>query len=136
MSRLPDRCGRAGDEGSAVVDFALVGGLLTLVLLSVVQLGLVLHVRNTLIDSASEGARWGARADRTPVDGVARARALVESELSSGYAARVSDVTAREVDLGGVRAVEVTIAAPLPLIGLVGPTGTLTVRGHAFAEAQ
>lgn len=135
MSRHPDRR-TVGDQGSAVVDFALVGGLLTLVFLSVVQLGLVLYVRNTLIDSASEGARWGARAGSAPQDGAARALALVGTGLTPGYAARVGDVTAREVDLGGVRAVEVTITAPLPLVGLIGPAGSLTVRGHAFAEAQ
>lgn len=135
MSRRPDRR-PTGDQGSAVVDFALVGGLLTLVFLSVVQLGLVLHVRNTLIDSASEGARWGARAGSSPQDGAEQALALVGSELTPGYAARVGDVSAREVDLGGVRAVEVSITAPLPLIGLIGPAGALTVRGHAFAEVQ
>ncbi len=111
------------------------GGLLTLVLLSVVQLGLVLHVRNTMTDYASEGARWGARDGRTPADGVSRARALVAAELGSGYAARVS-ASAGEVDVGGVRTVEVTLTAPLPLVGLVGPAGALTVRGHAFAEVQ
>ncbi|GAB3593290.1 hypothetical protein GCM10027446_15380 [Angustibacter peucedani] len=135
MSRRRRR-GAREDAGSAVVDFALVGGLLTLVLLSVVQLGLVIHVRNTLTDCASEGARWGARSDRTPADGAARARELVASELGGGYAARVGDVRAGEVDVGGVREVEVSLTAPLPLVGLVGPAGSLTVHGHAFAEAQ
>jgi Flp pilus assembly protein TadG len=116
------------------VDFALVGGLLTLVFLSVVQLGLVVHVRNTLTDCASEGARWGAREDRSPEDGVARARELVTSELGAGYAQRISGATAGEVDVDGVRSVEVTLTAPLPLVGMVGPAGSLTVRGHAFDE--
>jgi Flp pilus assembly protein TadG len=124
------------DRGSAVVDFALVGGLLTVVFLSVVQLGLVLHVRNTLTDCAFEGARYGARADRTPADGVARATDLVAAELSTGYAARLSAVGAREVEVGETRAVEVRLRAPLPVLGLLGPRGTLTVTGHAFAEQQ
>jgi len=119
------------------VDFALVGSLLTLVFLSVVQLGLLVHVRNTLVDCAAEGARYGARADRTPPDGIERTRALVASELSPGYAARVgARITAGEVDRQGARAVEVRLSAPLPLVGMAGPSGLLTVTGHAYAERQ
>lgn len=126
----------ARDEGSAVVDFALVGALLTLLFVSVVQVALVVHVRNTLVDCAAEGARWGARAGRTPDDGAARARDLVAAELSSGYARQLAGVDARQVERGGVRMVEVSIRAPLPVIGLLGPAGGLTVRGHAFDERQ
>ena len=122
------------DDGSAVVDFALVGGLLTLLFLSIVQLGLVVHVRNTLIDCAAEGARYGARAGRAPADGIARTRELVAQELSAGYAARLSEVSAGVVERSGVLAVEVRVRAPLPLVGLVGPSGEVSVQGHAFAE--
>ena len=126
-----------GERGSAVVDFALVGALLSLVFLSVVQLGLVVHVRNTLVDCAAEGARYGARADRSPSDGVQRTRALVASELSAGYAARVgARITAGTVDREGARAVEVRLSAPLPLVGMAGPSGLLSVAGHAYAERQ
>jgi hypothetical protein len=122
------------DEGSAVVDFALVGGLLSLLFLSIVQLGLVVHVRNTLIDCASQGARYGARAGRVPDDGLARTRELIALELSEGYAGRLSEVSATLVERSGVPAVEVRVRAPLPLVGLVGPAGELTAVGHAFAE--
>jgi len=129
--------GAERDEGAAVVDFALVGALLTLLFVSVLQVALVVHVRNTLIDCAAEGARWGARADRTADDAVGRTRELVAAELSSGYAARLAGgVSAKEVDRGGVLVVQVSIRAPLPVIGLIGPAGTLTVRGHAFNERQ
>lgn len=135
-SRAARTVGRGPDAGAAVVDFALVGGLLTLLFVSLVQLGLLVHVRNTLIDCAAEGARYGARAGRSPQDAVARTRELVRSELSAGYAARLDDVSAGAVDHGGVASVEVRITAPLPVVGLVGPTGSLTVTGHAFAESQ
>jgi hypothetical protein len=124
------------DEGSAVVDFAFVGGLLTLVFLSVVQLGLVVHVRNTLIDCASEGARYGARAERLPTDGLARTRDLVAAELSPDFASRLTELSAATVDRDGVQVVEVDLRAPLPLVGLVGPSGELHASGHAFAEQQ
>ena len=129
---------RPSDEGSAVVDFALVGSLLTLLFVAVVQVALVVHVRNTLIDCAAEGARWGARSDRTPDDGAARTRDLVAAELSGGFAARLGrgGVRAEEVERAGVRVVQVSIRAPLPVIGLVGPAGGLSVRGHAFDERQ
>ena len=49
------------------------------IFLAVFQLGLALHIRNTLIACASEGARYGARADATPADGERRARELIRS---------------------------------------------------------
>lgn len=138
--RRPSRRRRSrhlgGDVGAAVVDFALVGGLLTLLFASVLQLGMVVHVRNTLIDCAAEGARLGARADRDPQDAVDRTRELVASELSRSYAHRMRDVRAQQVDREGVQVVEVIVRAPLPLVGLLGPTGGLTVTGHAYDEQQ
>jgi len=119
------------DRGSAVVDFVLVGALITVLFVAVVQLTLVLHVRNTLIDCAGEGARYGAAADRTPGDGAERTRELVTAALAPAYAA---DVTAGAVEVDGVALVEVTVRAPMPVIGLLGPAGTMTVRGHALAE--
>ncbi len=128
---------RTGDTGAAVVDFALVGSLLTVLFAAVLQVALVVHVRSTLIDCAAEGARWGARSDTTVEDGVQRARDRVASELSAGYAARLDEVVAAQRDGGGGPAVvEVRITAPLPLVGLVGPAGDLTVTGHAFDERQ
>ncbi len=118
---------RSPDDGAAVVDFVLVGALLTLVFLGVVQLGVLLHVRNTLVDCASEGARYGAFADRTPEDGAQRTEDLIAMSLSAGYA---GDVRAGYAEVAGLRTVEVTVSAPLPLIGLFGPSRTLTVSGH------
>ena len=132
-----DRPATADERGSAVVGFALVGALLTLLFLSVLQLGFLVHVRNTLVDCAAEGARYGARADRGPADAVERTRALVVSELSPGYAARVGRrITAAEVDRAGTQVVEVRLTAPLPVVGLAGPSGLLTVSGHAYSERQ
>src|SRR6476469_4126369 len=47
------------DSCSATADFVMVGALLTVLTLSVMQLGLALHIRNTVTDAASEGARFG-----------------------------------------------------------------------------
>ena len=122
---------RGRDEGSAVVDFVAVSALVTLVFLGVVQLALVLHVRNTLVDCASEGARYGGLADRTPADGAARTRQLIALSLSSRYADDVSAMT-RTVD--GVTVVEVQVESPLPVVGLFGPARGISVTGHGVQE--
>lgn len=109
----------------------LVGGLVIVLVLAVVQLALVLHVRSTLVDSASEGARYGALDGRSPSDGARRTRELVTGSLAESFA---QDVTAGRVQRGGVEMVEVRVSAPLPVVGFVGPAGTLTVTGHAIAE--
>lgn len=128
MSRVPDRC----DAGAAVVDFVLVSVVLLALFLGVVQLGVALHVRNTLVAAAAEGARYGANADRSAADGELRARELVAMSLSSRL---VQEVAAGYEDVAGTSTVVVEIRARLPLVGLLGPARGLVVRGHAFAEA-
>ncbi|RJT82201.1 pilus assembly protein [Arthrobacter cheniae] len=115
-------------RGAAVVDFALIGGLLTVIFIAIIQLTLVLHVRNTLIDAASSGARYGTLADRNPQDAVGRAEELISGSLADSYG---SDISVGESTQGGVRTLEVVVRAPLPVIGLIGPAGVMEVRGHA-----
>jgi hypothetical protein len=120
------------DGGSAVVDFVLVGALTTLLFAGVLQLVLVLHVRATLIDCAAEGARFGALADSSPEAGAQRTRDLIASALAAGFA---DDVRAEAADVDGLPVVRVEVTAPLPLAGLLGPSGVVTVDGHALQEA-
>jgi Flp pilus assembly protein TadG len=132
MRRLaPD--GLDDDRGSAVVDFALVGGLLTLLFAAVLQLGIDLYVHNMLVSCAAEGARYAARADRQPGDAVPEAKALIAQTLGASFA---DDVTASTATVDGVEAVVVEVRAPLPLFGLFGPARSMRVTGHAFAEWQ
>ncbi len=131
MSAHPRRTEPDAERGSAVADFALVSGLLVLVFLAVLQLAIGLHVRNTLVASAAEGARLAASADRTLSDGIGRTRELVRSSLSPTYA---GDVTAWYDSSSGMRVVVVRVSAPLPLVGLLGPSEHLTVTAHAIAE--
>lgn len=132
MSRpSAERAGGTRDDGSAVVDFVLIGALTTVLFLAVLQLTLVLHVRSTLVDCAAEGARYGALADRTPADGAERARDLITMSLADSFA---QDVDAEVVTIDGLEVVRVEVTAPLPVIGLLGPGGVLTVDGHALRE--
>lgn len=119
-----------GDRGSAPAEFALVGSLLTLLTLSVLQLGLALHVRNTVTDAAAEGARVAALAGATPNDGAERTRQLLAAALGD-YPVTV-DVGA--TDWAGLRVVEVRVTAPLPVLGLVGIERGLAVTGRAPLE--
>ncbi|WP_120521722.1 TadE/TadG family type IV pilus assembly protein [Arthrobacter celericrescens] len=120
---------RADERGSAVVDFVLVGTLLTFLFLAIIQLTLVLHVRNTLIDAASSGARYGTLADRTPEDARQRTAELIGTALNPGYA---QDISTSEADVRGIRTLEVSVKAPLPVVGLFGvPVSVLEVKGHA-----
>lgn len=119
------------ERGSAVVDFVLVGGLLTMFFLAIIQLTLVLHVRNTLIDAASSGARYGTLADRGAPDAKERAVALVGTALTAEFA---QDISTREVTFQGLRTLEVTIKAPMPVIGLIGPRDLMEVKGHAAIQ--
>ena len=122
---------RSGDAGAAVVEFVLVGVLLTALCLALGQLGLALHVRNTLQASAAEGARYAANADRSRAEGEAVTRDLIQASLADGFAEHVTSGTEL---VAGVPTVYVQVDAPLPVVGLLGPSRTLHVRGHAVEE--
>jgi len=122
---------RAEESGSAVVEFVLVSALLTVLTLSVIQLGLALHIRNTVLDAAAEGARFASLADTSLSDGVTRTRDLISTALSPGYAA---DVTASSTSYLGHPSVIVTVRTPLPLFGLIGIDDGLEVSAHAPIE--
>jgi Flp pilus assembly protein TadG len=120
------------DSGSAAAEFVMVGALLTVLTLSVIQLSLALHIRNTVLDAASEGARFAALADSSLDAGVGRSRDLITTAIGPGYAV---DVTATYERYLGHPSAIVTVRTPLPLIGLFGIDGGLEVAGHAAVEA-
>jgi len=118
------------DSGSAAAEFVMVSALLTVLTLAVLQLGVALLVRNTLVDAAAEGARFGALADNGSADGIGRTADLIRVALGDRYA---DDVRASTGSYLGQPALVVTVSAPLPLAGLLGPT-VLEVSGRAAVE--
>lgn len=128
LDHIPSR-----ERGSATVEFALVSVLLTALVLGVLQLAFALHVRNTVLDAAAEGARYAALADRTPTDGAHRTRELITTAIGGSYAA---DVTAHHASVGNIPAVEVRVTASLPLVGPIGLTDGIEVSGHAAKEQR
>lgn len=127
------RCRRSpAEHGAAVVDFVLVSLVLVPLVLGLVQVALVLHVRNTLTAAATEGARYAATVDRQPQDGVVRTRQQIADALADRFAGQISGA---DVVVDGVPAVEIRVHATVPPLGVWGPGVSLDVAGHAVREA-
>jgi Flp pilus assembly protein TadG len=120
------------EHGAAVVDFVLVSMVLVPLVLGLVQVALVLHVRNTLTAAATEGARYAATVDRQPRDGVERTRSQITGAIADRFADRI---TAVDAVVDGVPTVEVRVRATVPPLGLWGPGVSLEVVGHGVREA-
>ncbi|HYI33381.1 MAG TPA: TadE/TadG family type IV pilus assembly protein [Glaciibacter sp.] len=126
------RTGSGQEAGSAVAEFIMVVPLLTVLTLSVLQLGLALHVRNTVLDAAAEGARFAALADNGLAEGESRTRDLIAAAVGPGYA---GNVQAGYTEFAGHTSAEIRVLAPLPLLGLLGFDRGLEVVGHAAVES-
>ncbi len=128
---VPSGAEADAQAGAAVVDFVLVGALLTVLFLAIIQLTLVLHVRNTVVDAAASGARYGTLGDRNAADAKDRTEQLITGALNADYAGAVA--VSEEVYLG-VRTLKVTVRSPLPVLGLIGPGSAMEVSGHAALQ--
>jgi Flp pilus assembly protein TadG len=125
------RRSRRNQRGAAIVDIVLVMVVLVPVVVGILQVALVLFVRNTLASAASEGARLAATADRGPEDGAALTRQQIDGAVSGRFA---QDVSARQTTVNGAPGVEVTVHASVPALGIGGPAIDLQVTGHAVEE--
>ena len=119
--------GRPGQRGAAIVDVVLVMAVLIPVVFGILQVALVLFVRNTLASAAAEGARLAATSDRGPDDGAALTREQIDGAVSGRFA---QDVSARQVGTE----IEVTVRARVPALGIGGPAVDIAVTGHAVEE--
>ena len=131
---MSDRSGLGSpDRGAAVSAFAMLAGLVSVVLLAAAQLALALHLHNTATAHVVEGARYGARADSSPEQGAERARQLLEGSLPGTAGVTV---TAQRTSAAGVAVVEVSASLALPVFGPFGPADSMSVTGQAYAEDQ
>jgi len=124
---------RRDRRGAAIVDLVLVVAVLVPVFLGILQLSLVLLVRNTLAAAASEGARYAATLDRAPADGAIRTRQQISGALAARYA---QEVSAYPVTVAGAPGIEVRVRAVVPALGIGGPAVEITVTGHAVEESR
>lgn len=117
-----------GEDGSAVAEFPMVAVLIVMIGLLIVQAAVIVHTRNTLVDAAVQGAHHAALVGSTPQDGAERAEHLIDERFGSGLGAESTAVQ----DTDGT--IRVQVAATLPLVGLFGPAGAMTVEGRALDE--
>ena len=124
------------ERGSAVVDFVLVGVLVVALLLAVLQVAVYVHVRNVVVASAQEGARYAANADVPAEAGAARALEIVGRATSARTAAGLSCTSVQEVDDSGLTLVVVRCSGAVPsLFAALGDLLPLSVTGRAVEEA-
>lgn len=123
---------RRSECGTAVVDFVMILVVLLPMFAALLQLSLVLHVRNTLSSAAAEGARRAAVTGATPEDGTRKAAEQIVGTLNEKYA---DDIDIQLTTIGDAPAYEVIIRASVPALGLGGPAIEIEVSGNAIIEA-
>ena len=109
-----------GDEsGASPVEFVLVGTLLTVLTLGVLQLGLVIYVRNVLHDAAVEGAYHAALADTSLPEGVRRTAEIVRRTVGAEALLMVAVLGLTSV-----------LVNTIPARDASGLNGICTIAGH------
>ena len=121
---------RRGELGQSMVEFALVLPLLLVVLVGVVQFALAYHARDVATTAVQEGARLAAAEGRTPAEGAARAREVLESGL--GKTGTGFTVTAQ--DDGEIVIVETAGDYPLFIPWLAGRSVEIEAESGVHKE--
>ncbi|MEU2351191.1 TadE/TadG family type IV pilus assembly protein [Modestobacter sp. NPDC049651] len=124
------------ERGSAVVDFVLVSVLVVALLLAVLQVAVYVHVRNVVVASAQEGARYGANADVPAAAAADRTLEVVARATTAQTAAGLACTAGQEADPSGLALVVVRCEGAVPAL-LAGLGNLLPVRvtGRAVEEA-
>ena len=126
-----NRVVHSSQAGSVLVEWSLVAVLVMAVTAALLQLTLSLYVRNILADAASDAARHAALVGASDAEANARVQQLCHGALRANYPTK-SEVS--HLQRGSVSLVQVQVSAPLPVIGLWSPTGSVVVRGHAVDQ--
>jgi len=123
------------ERGSAVVDFVLVGVLVVALLLAVLQVAVYVHLRNVIVASAQEGARYAANADVPAEAGAGRTLEVLGRATSTRTAAGLACTSQQEVDDSGLVLVVVRCTGAVPsLFAPLGDLLPLDATGRAVAE--
>jgi Flp pilus assembly protein TadG len=123
-------------RGSAVVDFVLVGVLVVALLLAVLQVAVYVHLRNVVVASAQQGARYAANADVPTDAGAGRTLEIVGQATSVQTAAGLACESVQEVDGSGLTLVVVRCSGEVPsLFAPLGHLLPLSATGRAVEEA-
>ena len=114
------------EDGAIVAESAMIIALVTLLCGIILQIGVIIYTKNTMIDVASAGARHAALADRSLTDGQHRTVTLLTESVPNARSARVE--VKRSPD--GER-IMVTVTHRLPILGFV--TGPIPLSATAQA---
>lgn len=125
--------GGRDERGAAIPEFILVLLVLIPLVFAIAQVALVLHVRNTMVAAASDGARTAASLGGGPQDARQRAGEVIRTTLADRFA---DSVVARESNIDGVPVIQVRIVGTVPPLGLWGPGVDIDTVGHAVRQEQ
>ena len=109
----------------------MVGALLVALALALLQLSLIVHVRQVLQASAWEGARHASYYNTTLTDGVALTKRLIEQAVGPRFA---ESVRATQATVAGKPGVTIVVEAPFPAVGLWSPGAALRVTASVADE--
>ena len=123
------------ERGSAVVDFVLVSVLILTLLLAVLQVAVYAHLRNVVVASAQEGARYAANADVDSSTGAARTVQIVGRATSVRTAQGLACTSGEEPDPSGLTLVVVRCTGSVPsLLAALGDLLPVSATGRAIKE--
>ena len=116
------------ERGNAPAEFVLVSALLVALVLGLLQVVMMGYVHHVLTSAAAEGARQASLLDVSDYRAREVTRNLISHSLSSRYAENIAFTTAI---VEGVPSTQVTVTAPVPILGLWSSTGRVEVVAHA-----
>lgn len=115
------------DDGAIVAESAMIIALVTLLCGTILQIGVIIHTKNTMIDAASAGARHAALADRNLSDGQHRTATLLWDSIPNSDAAGIQ--VTRERD--GER-ITITVTHRVPVLGFLTAPIPLSATAQAY----
>ncbi len=117
-----------------MVEFVLVSALLVFLVLGVVQVALVVHVRDVLVADAAEGARYAADRGVGLAAGEQRCAEFVRESLSPALVGPTACQASLVPGEDGLTLVRMAVAARVPLTVL--PLGRVRVAVTARAVEE
>ncbi|WGH90952.1 pilus assembly protein [Auritidibacter ignavus] len=125
-----------GERGSAVAESTMIIAVIAVLMVSIMQLAVIIHTRNTMIDAASAGARYAGLADKSVSDGVERAETLLTESIPGASQAQVSAQVSAVPGGDGAELITITVEHGIPMVGFVAAPVTWEVSGHAYSFTQ
>ena len=117
-----------GERGNAPAEFVLVSALLVALALGLLQVVMMGYARHVLTSAAAEGARQASLLDVSADKAREVTSYLIAHSLSERYA---QDIVFTAGAVEGVPATQVTITAPVPILGVWSAQAMLEVVAYA-----